>query len=122
MDANHVTVMYKWTAHEGKLQELSDIYATVAAAMEANEPGAEAAHVYVSEAENALYVKDEFRDADAVGFHLGTTAAAHFGDLLAIATPGPFFFMGEVPEQLQQATEQMQLGGEFSGYLAGFER
>lgn len=122
MDQNHVTVVYKWTAQEGKLEELSDIYKSVADAMEANEPGAEAAHVYVSEAENALYVRDEFRDAEAVGFHLGTTAAGHFSDLLAIATPGPFFFLGDVPDALQQATEQMQLGGEFSSYLAGFER
>ena len=122
MDQNHVTVVYKWTAQEGKLEELSDIYKSVADAMEANEPGAEAAHVYVSEAENALYVRDEFRDAEAVGFHLGTTAAGHFSDLLAIATPGPFFFLGDVPDALQQATEQMQLGGEFSKYLAGFER
>ena len=30
-------------------------------------------------------------------FILSTTAAAHFGDLLAIATPGPFFFLGDVP-------------------------
>ena len=44
------------------------------------------------------------------------------GDLLAIATPGPFFFMGDVPEEMQRATEQMQLGGEFVAHLAGFDR
>ena len=122
MDSNHVTVVYKWTAHEGKLDELAAIYKDVTAAMEQNEPGAEAVHVYVSESENALYVRDEFADAGAVGFHLSTTAGAHFPSLLAVATPGPFFFMGEVPEEMKQATEQMQLGGEFSSHLAGFDR
>ncbi len=122
MDSQHVTVVYKWTAHAGKLAELTAIYRDVVAAMEQNEPGAEAVHVYVSEADNALYVRDEFADADAVGFHLQTTAGAHFPALLAVATPGQFFFMGEVPDLMKQATEQMQLGAEFSSHAAGFDR
>jgi len=122
MDNQHVTVVYKWTAKPGKLDELTAIYKEVANAMEKNEPGAEAVHVYASEAENALYVRDEFRDAEAVGFHLQETAAAHFPQLLAIAVPGPFFFMGEVPDALKAATEQMQLGAEFSLHAAGFDR
>ena len=122
MDNNHVTVVYKWTAQPGKLDELTSIYEAVTEAMEQNEPGAESVHVYASEAENALYVRDEFTNADAVGFHLGTTAAAHFQDLLAIATPGPFFFLGDVPEEMKQATEQMQLGGQFATHAAGFDR
>ncbi len=122
MDSKHVTVVYKWTAQPGKLDELASIYAEVTDAMKQNEPGAEAVHVYVSKAENALYVRDEFADAEAVGFHLGTTAAAHFGSLLAIATPGPFFFLGDVPDEMKAATEQMQLGGEFATHSAGFDR
>ena len=122
MDSNHVTVVYKWTAQPGKLDELASIYADVTTAMEENEPGAEAVHVYVSEAENALYVRDEFTDAGAVGFHLASTAATHFPALLAIATPGPFFFMGPVPDEMKAATEQMQLGAEFSTHAAGFDR
>ena len=122
MNSNHVTVVYKWTAQPGKLDELAAIYADVTDAMKQNEPGAEAVHVYVSEQENALYVRDEFADAAAVGFHLGTTAGAHFPSLLAIATPGPFFFMGDVPDEMKQATEQMQLGAEFSTHSAGFDR
>jgi quinol monooxygenase YgiN len=122
MDSQHVTVVYKWTAQPGKLDELSSIYAGVVEVMRQNEPGAEAVHAYVSEADDAVYVRDEFADAGAMGFHLSTTAAAHFGDLLAIATPGPFFFMGDVPEEMKQATEQMQLGGEFGTHLAGFDR
>lgn len=122
MNSNHVTVVYRWTAQPGKLEELTAIYREVTDAMEQNEPGAEAVHVYVSEADNALYVRDEFADAGAVGFHLQNTAAAHFPQLLAVATPGPFFFMGDVPDELQQATEQMQLGAEFSTHAAGFDR
>ncbi len=122
MDSKHVTVMYKWTAQPGKLDELAAIYAGVTEAMEANEPGAESVHIYVSEQDNAVYVRDEFTDAAAMGYHLSTTAAAHFGDLMAIATPGPFFFLGEVPQELQAATEQMQLGGEFAIHAAGFDR
>ena len=122
MDSNHVTVVYKWTAQPGKLEELTAIYREVTDTMEQNEPGAEAVRVYVSEDENALYVRDEFADAGAVGFHLGTTAAAHFEQLLSIATPGPFFFLGDVPAEMKQATEQMQLGGEFATHAAGFDR
>ena len=122
MDSNHVTVVYKWTAQPGKLDELASIYADVTAAMEQHEPGAEAVHVYVSEDENALYVRDEFTDAGAVGFHLSSTAADHFPSLLAIATPGPFLFMGSVPDEMKAATEQMQLGAEFSTHSAGFDR
>ena len=122
MNNKHVTVVYKWTAQPGKLDELTAIYRDVTAAMEQNEPGAEAVHAYVSEADNALYVRDEFADAGAVGFHLQSTAAAHFPDLLSVATPGPFFFMGEVPDELKQATEQMQLSAQFSTHAAGFDR
>ena len=122
MDSNHVTVVYKWTAHPGKLDELAAIYQSVTTAMEQNEPGAEAVHVYVSEQDNAVYVRDEFADAAAVGFHLSSTAADHFPQLLAIATPGPFFFLGDVPEEMQQATQQMQLGGQFATHTAGFDR
>ncbi|MGI9616044.1 MAG: putative quinol monooxygenase [Acidimicrobiales bacterium] len=122
MDTNHVTVVYRWTAQPGKLDELTNTYKAVTDAMEQNEPGAETVHVYVSTDENAIYVRDEFTDADAMGFHLGTTAAAHFPDLLAIATPGPFFFLGDVPAELRQHVEQMGLGGQFATHAAGFDR
>jgi len=117
-----ITVVYKWTAQREKLSELTDIYKNVTRAMEENEPGAQAVHVYVSEEDNALYVRDEFADADALGFHLSQTAAAHFPALLAIATPGPFFFFGDVPAEMKQATEQMGLGAEFGAHAAGFDR
>jgi len=122
MDSDHVTVVYKWTAKAGKLDELTDIYQGVTDAMERDEPGALGVHLYVSEDENALYVRDEFADVGAVGFHLSTTAAQHFPRLLAIATPGPFFFLGEVPEELKAATRQMQLGASFADHAGGFDR
>ena len=120
--SDHVTVMYKWTAQPGKLDELTSIYENVTEAMKQNEPGAEAVHIYVSPDENAIYVRDEFVDAGAMGYHLSETAAAHFPSLIAIARPGPFFFLGNVPEELKQATEQMQLGGEFATHVTGFDR
>jgi quinol monooxygenase YgiN len=122
MNSNHVTVVYSWTAHPGKLEELTAIYAEVTAQMEANEPGAEEVQVHVSEAEGRLYVRDEFADASAVGFHLGTTAAAHFQDLLAIATPGTFYFLGEIPDEMKAATAEMGLPAEFATRVAGFQR
>ena len=122
MNSNHVTVVYSWTAHPGKLEELTAIYAEVTAQMQANEPGAEEVQVHVSEADSRLYVRDEFADAGAVGFHLGTTAAAHFQDLLDIATPGTFHFLGEIPDEMKAATAEMGLPAEFATSVAGFQR
>jgi len=122
MRNGNITVVYKWTAQQGKLEELTNIYRGVTAAMEANEPGASEVEVLVSESDNAIYVRDEFANAEALGFHLSETAAPHFPDLMAIATPGPFFFFGDVPEELKSATAQMGLGAEFSSSLTGFSR
>jgi hypothetical protein len=41
---------------------------------------------------------------------------------LAIATPGPFFFFGDVPDDMRQHVEQMGLGGQFATHVAGFDR
>ena len=122
MTNTQITVIYKWTAQPGKLEELKSIYGQVTKEMEKNEPGAQSVHCYVSEKENALHVRDEFNDAAALGFHLSNTAAGHFPRLLEIASPGPFFFFGDVPEELQQATEKMQLGAEFSAHAFGYDR
>ncbi len=122
MNNSHITVVYKWTAKPGKLGELTSIYEGVTQAMKDNEPGASAVHIFASEPDNALYVRDEFADADALGFHLSKTASPHFPQLLAVATPGPFFFFGDVPAEMKHATEQMGLGAEFSTHVAGFDR
>ena len=122
MDPTAITVVYKWIAKPGMLGALAEIYKSVTDAMEANEPGATAVHVYESRAENALYVRDEFTDAAALGFHLTQTAAAHFSDLLEVAVPGPFYFFGDVPAELQQATRQMGLAAEFGAHTVGYDR
>ena len=36
-----------------------------------------------------------------------------------VATPGSFFFFGDVTDEIKQATEQMQLGAEFSIHKGG---
>ena len=122
MNNNQITVVYKWTAQPGKLGELTSIYEQVTQAMNQNEPGAIAVHCYASETDNALYVRDEFEDAAALAFHLESTAGPHFPQLLSVAVPGPFFFFGNVPDELRQATEQMQLGAEFGRHAFGFDR
>jgi quinol monooxygenase YgiN len=122
METNTITVVYKWTAKSGSLGDLTAIYKGVTDAMRTNEPGAQAVHVSVSEDDNALYVRDEFADANALGFHLSQTAAPHFPSLLEIATPGPFYFFGDVPTEMQQAVRQMGLVAEFSSHVAGFNR
>lgn len=122
MDTNAITVVYKWTAMPGQLEALKNIYKGVTEAMKANEPGALAVHVYVSEEEGALYVRDEFADANAVAFHLQETAAPHFPTLLEVATPGAFYFFGDLPNEMKQAIQGMGLAAEFSGHVAGFSR
>ena len=122
MDTNKITVVYKWTAKAGQLDALQGIYDGVTDAMKANEPGALEVQVYVSEEENALYVRDVFADAGALGFHLSATAGPHFPSLLDVATPGAFLFFGEVPTEMQQAAKAMGLAAEFAGHRVGFNR
>ena len=120
MDANTITVVYKWTAKPGQLDALRGIYDGVTAAMQANEPGALEVQVYASEDEGALYVRDVFADAGALSFHLSETAGPHFPSLLEIATPGAFYFFGDVPPELQAAAKGMGLAAEFASQTNGF--
>ena len=122
MDKENITVVYKWTAKPGKLDTLSQIYQGVTDAMQANEPGALAVHVYTSKEDNAIYVRDVFADAGALGYHLQETAAPHFPNLLEVAIPGTFYFFGDVPTDMQAATRSMGLDAEFSTHAAGFDR
>lgn len=122
MANQEITVVYRWTAHEGKFDELKAIYRDVATAMEANEPDAVRMECYFVEDENAVIVHDVFRDGAALGFHLGGTAAQHFPQLAQIAVPGPFFFCGDVPLELRQAAEAMNMGAVFGTHAFGFSR
>ena len=122
MKNDQITVFYKWTANPGKLDELKAMYKEVYKAMEENEPDSLKMECYFSDEENAIIVHDVFKDGNALGFHLMGTAAQHFPQLVEIATPGPFFFCGDVPEQLKQAAISMNMGAEFSTHAFGFDR
>ena len=117
-----ITVFYKWTAKPGKFDELKAIYRVVRQEMEENEPGTLTMQCYFDEEQNALVVFDLFEDGEALGAHLGVTAANHFSKLAEIAIPGPFFFCGDVPEELKQAAIGMNMGAEFSTHAFGFDR
>ena len=122
MKNQEVMVVYKWTAKEGKSEELKGIYKEVEAQMRSNEPGALKVECYFDESSSTLVVMDLFADAGAVGFHLGTTAAGHFNDLLQIAIPGEFLFCGDVPEEMKQAATGMGLQATFAPHVFGFDR
>ena len=122
MDNQTITVFYKWTAKPGKFEELKAIYDNVFQEMNENEPGTLSMQYYVDREHNAVVVNDLFADGAALGFHLGGTAAHHFPQLAQIAVPGPFFFCGEVPEDLKQAAIGMNMGAEFSQHISGFDR
>ncbi len=122
MNSQTITVFYKWTAKPGKLAELKAIYDNVFQEMNDKEPGTLSMQYYLDEEQNALVVNDLFADGAALGAHLGGTAAHHFPQLAQIAVPGPFFFCGDVPEELKQAAIGMNMGAEFSNHIGGFER
>ena len=122
MSTSEITVVYRWTAKPGKLDELKAIYEQVLAEMESNEPGTLRMDCYFADDENQLIVHDVFADGEALGFHLGVTAAQHFPKLAEIAVPGPFFFCGDLPAELRQAAEGMNMGAVFGTHAFGFAR
>jgi len=122
MENQEVMVVYKWTAKEGNADKLKAIYNEVTNQMNANEPGALNVECYFDEVTSTLVVMDLFQDAGAVGFHLGTTAAGHFENLLQIANPGEFLFCGNVPEEMKQAATGMGLQATFAPKVFGFKR
>lgn len=90
--------------------------------MQETEPNALKVTCYFNDETGELMVYDLFKDGAALGQHLGTTAAGHFPSLLQIATPGPFLFCGEVPEELKQAAIGMGLDATFAPSAFGFDR
>lgn len=122
MTNQEITVVYTWKANQGKAEELKAIYQQVADQMKATEPNALKVDCYFDEQSNVLVVYDLFKDADALGLHLSTTAAGHFASLLQIAVPGPFRFCGNVPKALQQAALGMGLDATFAPRAFGFNR
>ena len=122
MSAQEISVVYRWTARAGKLDELKAVYEQVRDEMEANEPGALRMDCYFAHDAGEIIVHDVFADGEALGFHLGVTAAKHFPKLAEIAVPGPFFFCGDVPAELRQAAEGMNMGAVFGAHAFGFTR
>ncbi len=122
MENQEVMVVYKWTAKEGNSEALKGIYKEVESQMKSNEPGALEVQCYFDESSGTLVVMDLFSDANAVGFHLGTTAAGHFEKLLQIAVPGEFLFCGNVPDSMKQAATGMGLNATFAPNIFGFNR
>ena len=122
MKNQEITVFYKWTAKPRKLDELKAIYKEVEKEMKENEPDTLKMETYFAEEENAIIVHDLFKDGAALGAHLGGTAAHHFPKLAQIAVPGPFLFCGDVPDELKQAANGMNMGAIFGTHAFGFER
>ncbi|WP_406657337.1 antibiotic biosynthesis monooxygenase [Methanolobus sp. ZRKC2] len=122
MTGEEITVTYKWTAKPGKGAELKAMYENVVKEAKANEPGAYRFEVYEVQGSEDLIIVDIFRDSDALGEHLGGTAAKHFPKLLEIAVPGPFFFCGDVPDELVQIASGMNMGAIFATRAFGFSR
>ena len=122
MKDQEITVFYKWTAQPGKFDELKTIYKDVLKQMKETEPDALKMECYFDEESKAIFVHDLFKDGAALGMHLGGTAAHHFPQLAEIAVPGPFFFCGDVPEDLKQAAIGMNMGAVFGTHAFGFDR
>ena len=81
MSDQEITVVYRWTANPGKLDELKAIYEQVHAEMESTEPGTLRMETYFADDANEIIVHDVFKDGAALGMHLGGTAARHFPKL-----------------------------------------
>ena len=122
MNSQEISVTYRWTAKPGKMDELKSIYESVARDTEANEPGVPWMNCYQAQGADALIIQEVFQDAAALGAHFAETASKYFPRLLAIADPGPFFFCGNVPEEIMQAASGMNLDALFATRLYGFAR
>ncbi|MEQ9266360.1 MAG: hypothetical protein RLN81_14115 [Balneolaceae bacterium] len=122
MNNQEITVVYKWTANPGKSEELKAIYKEVEKQMQETEPNTLKMDCFFDESTSTLIVYDLFKDGAALGQHLGTTAAGHFPGLLQVAVPGPFLFLGNVPEELKHAAIGMGLDATFAPHIFGFDR
>ena len=119
---SEIDLTYVWTAKTGMNQQLVATYQAVGEVLDANEPGLLMYEMSVSEQGDQIVIREIFEDADALAFHLTSTAAQYFPQISEIATPGPFIFRGEVPAELKQAAYQMDMGAIFTGDWSGFDR
>ncbi|MEM6412663.1 MAG: antibiotic biosynthesis monooxygenase [Pseudomonadota bacterium] len=121
-NGSEIELTYVWTAHEGQEERLVATYGAVGEMLEANEPGLLSYEIAVSETGNQIIIHEVFEDGNALAFHLSETAAQFFPQLVEFATPGPFIFRGDVPEELKAAAYGMNMGAIFTGDWDGFER
>lgn len=121
-NGDEIALTYVWTAHEGQEERLVATYDAVGEILEANEPGLISYEIAVSETGNQIVIHEVFEDGNALAFHLSETAAQFFPQLVEFATPGPFIFRGDVPEELKAAAYGMNMGAIFTGDWEGFER
>ncbi len=117
-----IDLTYVWTAHDGQAERLVATYDAVGEMLEAHEPGLLFYEIAVSESGDQIVIHEVFEDSDALAFHLSETAAKFFPQLVEFATPGPFIFRGDVPEDLKAAAYQMDMGAIFTGDWDGFSR
>ena len=122
MSNQEISVTYMWTAKSGKMDELKAIYETVARETETNEPGVPWMNCYEVQGSDAIIIQEIFQDGAALGVHFGKTAAQFFPGLLEIADPGPFYFLGNVPDEIVQAAVGMGLDATFATRAFGFTR
>ena len=121
-NGTEIALTYVWTAHEGQEERLVATYGAVGEMLEANEPGVTSYEIAVSETGNQIVIHEVFEDGDALAFHLSETAGQFFPQLVEFATPGPFIFRGDVPNELKAAAYQMEMGAIFTGDWEGYER
>lgn len=117
-----IAVTYMWTPKRGKEAELKATYEAVTHYSKDQEPGISRMDLYEVPGSGALIIDEVFDDSDALGAHLGGIAAERFPTLAEIAVPGPFWFCGDVPEELVKAAEQMNMGAVFATHVVGFSR
>ena len=117
-----IDLTYVWTAHAGKAEQLIATYDAVGEVLNANEPGLLSYEIAVSEKGDQIVIHEVFADADALAHHLNETAAKFFPQIVEFATPGPFIFRGEVPQELKAAAYEMNMGAIFTDQWTGFER
>lgn len=120
--SKEIDLTYVWTAHPGMEERLIQTYAAVGEVLEAHEPGLLLYEISISETGNQIVIHEVFEDSNAVAFHLQETAAKFFPQLVEFATPGPFIFRGDMPEELKAAAYQMDMGAIFTSDWSGFTR
>lgn len=120
--ATTIDLVYVWTAKPGMEEQLVATYDAVGDVLEANEPGLLRYEISVSETGNQIVIHEVFENSEALADHLSKTAAQYFPQIAQIATPGPFIFRGDVPEELKAAAYGMNMGAIFTTEWNGFAR